>query len=102
MKLTDLVSKPALTKLTLDDEETVKQYGEPLDFYTMLPMPLDVFMQFQLSTDGKDNLVNVLKDVILDEEGKKVLRDGKTMPPTLLMQVVNKIVAELGKSQGRN
>ena len=102
MKLTDLVSKPALTKLTLDDEDTVAKYGEPLDFYTMLPMPLDVFMKFQLSTDGKDNLVTVLKDVILDEEGNKVLQEGKTMPPTLLMSVVNKIVIELGKSQGRN
>ena len=98
MKVQDLVKKPTLTKLTLDDEETVTTYGEPLDFYTLQPFPLSLFMKFQLR-DYKDfnATVEVLKEVILDETSKPVLTEDNVLPLPVLLKIITKITTELGK-----
>ena len=33
MKLTQLTAKPKLIPITIDDEDTVKEYGEPIEFW---------------------------------------------------------------------
>ena len=45
MNLKELATKPALVKLTIDDEEIVKQYGDTLDFYVYDKHQLDVFVE---------------------------------------------------------
>ena len=98
MRITDLTKQPTLTLLSLDDEETVAKYGEPLEFYTLSPFPLDVFMKFQLR-DTKDlsSTITVLKDVILDVDGKKVLSGDLVLPIPVLLKVISKLTVELGK-----
>ena len=102
MRLTDLAKKPVLTKFVLDDEDTVKEYGEELEFYTLQPFPMEVFMKFQMR-DFKDQkglmkeTIDVLSEVILDEEGKLVMTEGKVLPMAVLLRVITKLTAELGK-----
>jgi hypothetical protein len=102
MKVADLAKKPTLTKLTLDDEDTIKEYGESLDFYTLKPFPLDIFMKFQLRGAGDNapdlkKTVEVLKDVVLDEKGKPIMVDGFVLPIPVLIRCISKLTTELGK-----
>ena len=102
MRLTELTKKPVLTKLTLDDEDTVKEYGEPLEFYTLQPVPLDVFMKFQMrDIDDTKNFmkdtIEVLSEIILNEEGKKVLVDGQVLPMPILLKVIGTLTTAMGK-----
>ena len=41
MKLSQLAAKPTLIKLELDDEDVVKEYGEPLEFWIHDRQPIE-------------------------------------------------------------
>lgn len=98
MKLKELSAKPQLTKFVLDDEETIKEYGEPLDFYMLDRQPLDVFMRLA-NVVGNDNtkMIELVKDLILDEDGKPVITDQATLPGPLMIRVMTFVVETLGK-----
>ena len=98
MNLKDLAAKPQLIKLTLDDEDIVATYGEPLDFYTWDRQPMDVFLKVA-TNDRQDfgELVNVLKDLVLDADGKPVMVDGMVLPSRVLVATFTKMVSVLGK-----
>ena len=100
MKLTELATKPQLTKIVLDDEDTVEQYEEALEFYVWDKQPLDTFVEFASSTQQPDSypqLITMCSDMILDEHGKPVMTDGHVLPNQLLLKCVNKVVEQLGK-----
>jgi hypothetical protein len=98
MKLKDLAKKPELIKITLDDKEIIEQYGEPLDFYTWDRQPMDVFLKIA-SSENRDMSViaEAMKDLILDEEGIAVMKDGFVLPSKVLIATFTKLVGELGK-----
>jgi hypothetical protein len=45
MDLSKIATKPQLIKRTLNDEDIIKEFGEPLDFYTWDRTPIDQFMK---------------------------------------------------------
>lgn len=98
MKLSQLAAKPQLIKLTLDDEEIVKEYQEPIEFYTWDRQPLDVFMKLA-NTDNSNMsaMVDVVRTLILDEEGKPIIDGDSMLPSKLLIASITKIVETLGK-----
>jgi hypothetical protein len=98
MKLSQLAKKPQLIKMTLDDEETVKEYGEPLEFFTWDRQPIDVFLKLADSA-GKNasSMISVVKDMILDDNAKPFIKDDQSLPGPVLFKVVNKLVEALGK-----
>lgn len=98
MKLSQICSEPQLVEVTLDDKETVKQYGEPLVFYTWDRQPMEIFMKLA-NTDQKNTgeLISVVKTLILNEEGKQVLTDKNMLPTNVLMKAIAKVVEQLGK-----
>jgi len=98
MNLKDLAAKPQLTKITLDDADIVSTYGEPLDFYTWDRQPMELFLKVA-SGDKTDlsQMVNVLKDMVLDSEGNPVIADGYVLPSKVLMATFTKLVETLGK-----
>jgi hypothetical protein len=98
MKLKDLAKAPELFKITIDDEEVVKQYGEPLEFYAMDRQPMETFLRF--ASGDRQNFVemaSLLKELILDEEGKPVITDGFMLPSKVMVAAFSKLVEELGK-----
>lgn len=100
MKLSQLAAKPKLIKLTLEDEDVVKEYGEPLEFWTWDRQPLDVFMQLASSTQGKNNaveMIGIVRTLILDEDGKEVITGDKMLPSSILLKVIGIVVEALGK-----
>ena len=50
MKLSALTAKPVLVQIVLDDEATIAEYGESVDFWTWDRQPMDVFMKLASAT----------------------------------------------------
>lgn len=98
MKLKELASKPKLIKMTLDDEALVKEYGEALEFWTWDRQPLDVFMKLA-STSNADaaEMINTIRVLVLDEDGRQIIDKDNMLPTDVLVAVIGKIVATLGK-----
>lgn len=99
MKLNQLASKPQLIQLTVDSEAIIKEYGEPLEFYTYDRQPLSTFVKF--ASGGADtnagSMIEVLRTLILDENGKQILTGDITLPTHVLLECMNKITDQLGK-----
>jgi ATP:corrinoid adenosyltransferase len=98
MELSKLASKPQLVKVVLDDEEVVEEFKESLEFYTWDRQPLETFMKLA-SAEQEDmaSMFEVIKNLILDKDGKLILKDESMLPTKILMKAVNKITEQLGK-----
>jgi len=102
MKLQELSAKPKLIQIKVDDSEIVEKYGEAVEFWMYDRHSMDTFMS--MATVNEDNLGTIAKlvrEVVLDEKGNKILGDGETLPSDILVKVMNKVVDSLGnlKSQ---
>jgi len=99
MKLKELSAKPQLIEITLSNEALVKKYGEPVTFHTWDRQPMDVFMQLANANDGgkPGEVIDMVKDLILDDEGKKIINKENTIPTDVLILAVGAIVERLGK-----
>jgi len=98
MNLKDLAAKPTLIKLTIDDEDIVKQYGEPLDFWTWDRQPMDVFLKVATSDNTNfTEIATILKDLVLDADANPVMTDGMVLPSKVLVATFTKMVSVLGK-----
>jgi hypothetical protein len=98
MKLSQITSEPKLIEIILDDEDTLKQYGEAITFHTWDRQPMDVFMRLA-NVDQKNtgDLINIVKTLILDEEGKQILNEKNMLPTGVLMRAIAKVTEQLGK-----
>jgi hypothetical protein len=98
MKINQIASKPQLIMVTLDDEATIKELGETLDFWTWDRQPLDKFMKLaSVRQDNPNEIIEVVRELILDEEGKVVIKDDIMLPTQILIRVIQKVVETLGK-----
>ena len=98
MKINQIASKPQLIMVTLDDEATIKELGETLDFWTWDRQPLDKFMKLaSVKQDNPNEIIEVVRELILDEEGKVVIKDDIMLPTQILIRVIQKVVETLGK-----
>jgi hypothetical protein len=98
MKINQLAAKPQLVKITLDGEDIVKDFGETVDIWTLDRQPLDVFMKLA-NADQRNygEMVEILKSMILDEDGKQVIHGDVTIPTKLLIASMTAITDLLGK-----
>jgi hypothetical protein len=98
MKLSQLTAKPQLIEVSIDDEDTMKEFGEPITFHTWDRQPMDVFMKLAGST-GQDThkIVEIVRTLILDEKGKEVLVNDNMLPTHVLMKAISKVTELLGK-----
>jgi len=98
MKLNQLIAKPQLIKCVLDDEETVKEFGEPLEWWIWDRQPIDAFLKFATDTgSNSEQIVRILKEMVLDEQGQPMLTGENTLPTRVLMRVMGKMTEALGK-----
>ena len=84
--------------MVLNDEATVKELGEELEFWTWDRQPLDKFMKLASTRqDQPEIIIEIVKDLILDEEGKVVIKDDVMLPTQILIRVIQKVTETLGK-----
>jgi|TARA_R110001606_G_scaffold10475_1_gene45428 hypothetical protein len=98
MKLSEIATAPKLLKIVLDAEEIVKEYGEALEFFVYDRQPLEIFGR--LANAEKENFADIailMKDLILDEEGKPVMSEDKQLPMNVLVEAMGKVSEQLGK-----
>jgi hypothetical protein len=97
MKLSDLSITPQLVNVKIDDEEIVKQYGEPIEFWIYDRQPMQTFMKMAtVEEKGVGELAEVVLELILDEDGKPMLEPNQIPPATVMMRVITKVVDHLG------
>lgn len=98
MKLSQLASKPQLVQITLDDEDTLAVYGEPIDFWTWDRQPLEIFMKLAVGA-SKDpaTVLGIASNLILDESGKTIINSEVTLPTNVMIRAIAKVTDLLGK-----
>ena len=98
MKLSQLAAKPQLIQLTIDDEATVKEHGEAIEFWTWDRQPLETFMKLANSDQqNASGMIDIVRTLILDENGKQIITKDSMLPSSVLIKVISKIVETLGK-----
>lgn len=98
MKLAKLAAKPQLIKITLDDEDTVKAYGDSLEFWIYDRQDLDTFVKLAtLEAKNFDKLAVEVNKLILDEDGTPIVKSGLALPADLMMKAIQKVIESLGK-----
>jgi len=99
MELAKLVAKPQLTKLTIDDEDVVKQFGEALEFWVYDRQDMDTFMKLAtLDQNNFGEIAGVIRDMVLDDKGAPILKKDATLPMGVMLKVIEKVVSNLGNS----
>lgn len=99
MKLAELTAQPKLIPLSIDDEDTVAKYGEPVEFWVYDRQPMENFMA--MATIDKENfgsIAGVLGKIVLDEKGAPILNDKNILPMDIMIKVITKVVDSLGNS----
>lgn len=98
MKLSQLAAKPQLIEVKIDDADVIKEFGEPLEFWTWDRQPIDVFMQLAGASSKEPKLmIEIMRKLILDEKGKEIIQGDAMLPSNILLKVIAKIVELLGK-----
>ena len=98
MKLSQLTAKPQLIDVHIDDEETIKEFGEAIEFWTWDRQPMDVFMKLaNADQNNTSSVIEIVKTLILDEKGKEILKDDNMLPTHVLMKAISKVTEILGK-----
>lgn len=98
IKINQIASKPQLIKVVLDDDETKTELGDELEFWTWDRQPLDKFMKLAATkNDRPDEIIEVVRELILDEQGKVVIQGDVMLPTQILIRVIQKVVETLGK-----
>lgn len=98
MKLADLAKKPRLIEVTIDDEETIQEFGEALTFWTWDRQPMDVFLKLAaIDQSNTSSIIETVRDLILNQDGTRVLTAEVSLPTKVLMKVITAVVDNLGK-----
>lgn len=98
MKLSEIAKRPQLIEITLDNEKIQAEFGEALTFYSWDRQPMDVFMRLaSIDTTDTTVVIDAVRELILDQDGKKILVDDITLPTHVMLSVITRIVEDLGK-----
>lgn len=98
MKLSELAKKPQLTKITIADEDIVAEFGEAIEFWSWDRQPMDTFLKLaSLDQSNTASVIETVRGLVLDEEGKPVLTGENSLPTKVMMRVITAVVESLGK-----
>jgi hypothetical protein len=96
MKLVEIAREPTLVRLTLDDADTIAEFNEPLEFWIYDRQPIDTFLRFAGRGSEHTAMIEIVKQMVLDESGAPVIRDNAILPNKIMLRVVSKLMDYLG------
>lgn len=104
MNIQDFKIKPKLIDITIDDETIIEEYGDSIKFHMYDHLDLTTYFKFfKAQSEGNtDELLKIVKTIILDEKGKKVMTEEYELPVDIFTNAVVKITEHLGKSGTKN
>lgn len=98
MKLSELSSKPQLVEVHIDDEETIKEFGEAVSFWTYDRQPMTVFVKLAAVDQANyASVMDAVKELLLDEAGQPIIDQDRVPPARLMVKAMTKIMESLGK-----
>ena len=96
MDLSQLAETPKLLQLQLDSEYIVEKYGEPIEFYMYDRQSIPTYIKLSSLTDDTGELIDAVRELVMNKEGKPMLKADQTLPLDIMMAMVEKVVTELG------
>ena len=104
MDIKQLARKPQLVEIRLDDENLVKEYGEPIVFWMLDFVDINTYFDFFKSQSDKSGqeLNTLMRKIILNAEGKPALGDDEGLPIDISIAALTKINETLGKSKTKS
>jgi len=103
MNIKQFAAKPQLTELKITDPEIVEKYGEEITFFTYDVVGMSTYFDF-FDARQKGNFTNLgkmMKQMILDDQGKPALAEDEDLPIDIAAAAVNLLGEVLGKSQSK-
>lgn len=97
MKLSELAKEPQLIKITITEPKIVEKYGDEIEFHIYDRQPLDVFTKLANADKDADGVTTLVSNMILNEEGQPIVKDGQVLPLDVLTESVKLITDSLGK-----
>lgn len=97
MDITKLAAAPQLIKVELDSDDIIKNYKEAITFYTLDRLPLETFMKLSDADGNMNEMIEIVKPLLLDKDGNMIIVDDITLPNDVLIAAIGKIVEQLGK-----
>jgi hypothetical protein len=98
MKLSEIAKKPRLIEVTISDADIVEEFGEALTFWTWDRQPMDVFLKLAaIDQSNTASVIEAVRELILNEDGSRVLTGEESLPTKVLMRVIVSVVESLGK-----
>tara|TARA_R110000868_G_scaffold46599_3_gene153739 strand:- start:158 stop:454 length:297 start_codon:yes stop_codon:yes gene_type:complete len=98
MQLKDLAKEPKLIKITLDDADVVKEFGEAVEFWTWDRQPMATYLKMaNITPENTTEIFETIRELVLDADGAQILDDKNALPTMLLLKVLNTVVETLGK-----
>jgi hypothetical protein len=97
-QLSQIAAKPQLIEVVLDDEQTIAEHGESIQFWTWDRQPLPMFMKLA-SLSGADTsaMIEVVRTLILDQAGREIITEAAMLPTPVLLRAIARITDLLGK-----
>ena len=97
MQLNQLAAKPQLIKITIDDPDIVKEYGEPVEFYCYDRQPMATYLKLaQLNQKDMPEVLKTISDLVLNDKGEPALGAEDLLPLDITVKVIEGVVAKLG------
>lgn len=96
MDLSQLAETPQLLHLQLDSDAIVEKYGEPVEFWMYDRQSIPTYLKLASLEDDTNELIETTKRLVMNKNGKPMLKEDQTLPLDIMMAMVEKVVTELG------
>lgn len=101
MNIKELARKPELKKITVDNPIVVEAYGEPVDFWMYDRQSVPTYLQLAQLKDNHNDVFEIVKQIIMDENGLPVLNDGEMLPIDIMIPILEAAIIQLGNAQAQ-
>lgn len=103
MDISKFAKKPQLTKIEISDKDIVDMYGDTVSFWIMDEMDIATYFNFYKlqQSQNSEQLNELLRGLILKEDGSASLADDEVLPVNLTLAVLVAINDFLGKSTAK-
>lgn len=96
MELSKIATTPKLECLTLDSEQIIEAYGEPIEFWIYDRQDIPTYLRLSEIKGNTAGLIEIVKTLIKDSKGKPALSADQELPVDVMVALIEKVVAYLG------